>query len=353
MTPDPTPHHASHAVPTSGRGHGPGAQDPADVCVLVVAFNSGEHLPGLLESLPDAAADLSLRVIVVDNESTDDTVAVARQFGVTVVESGGNIGYAAGINRGRPHAEGCRAILVANPDLRLGPRAIKVLFDEAESTGGVVVPLLRGADGRHRPSIRREPTVSRQLGEALLGDHWPTRPASLAIMVRDPRAYEVRSEVDWATGAALMFTAACDADVGPWAEEYFLYSEEIDFARRVRGTGRTITFLPDVWAEHSEGGSGRSERLFALDTVNRIRYFRAWHGRWHTMAYSAAILIELLLRFRRPAYRGALRVAAESAARISVGVPLPDGRDVVGVAPSAEPEHVGRHVDAEVPRASR
>lgn len=351
MNQDPMTRHDGQGPPRSRSGPGAGP-DPADVCVLVVAFNSAAHLPGLLESLPDAAGDLSLRVIVVDNDSTDDTVAVARGFGVTVVESGANIGYAAGINRGRPHAEGCRAILVANPDLRLGPRAINALFDEVVATGGVAVPLLRGADGRPRPSIRREPTVRRQLGEALLGDHWPTRPASLAIMVRDLRAYEVRSDVDWATGAALMFPVACDSDVGPWAEEYFLYSEEIDFARRVRGTGRTITFLPDVWAEHSEGGSGRSERLFALDTVNRLRYFRAWHGRWHTLAYSAAVLTELLLRVGRPAYRRALRPAVASAGRILVGGPLPDGKDVLGVAAPAAFDPLGLPADADTPSAA-
>lgn len=303
----------------------------AEVCVIVVSFNSADHLPELLDSLLPAADGVPLRVVVVDNASSDNSVEVAHQRGAIVVESGGNIGYAAGINVGRPLATGCRAILVANPDLRFCPGAIRRMYASAIGSDSVVVPLLKGPDGRVRPSLRREPTVGRQLGEALLGDHWPNRPARLAIMVRAEQPYCTRAAIDWATGAALMIPVECDADVGSWDESFFLYSEEVDFARRVRQGGRQVLFTPDACAEHAEGGSGRSDRLFTLDAVNRIRYFRKWNGRLRSVLYGSAIELELLLRARRPTHRRALRDVVRATGLVARGRDLPDGREIMGV----------------------
>jgi N-acetylglucosaminyl-diphospho-decaprenol L-rhamnosyltransferase len=303
----------------------------ADVCVIVVSFNSADHLPELLDSLAPAADGVSLRVVVVDNASDDDSVAVARRRGATVVETGANLGYAAGINYGRPWAAGCSAILIANPDLRFADGAIRTMFDSAMKSDAVVVPTLTDADGRVRPSLRREPTLLRQLGEALLGDHWPGRPASLAIMVRTEQPYGSASAVDWATGAALMIPSSCDAAVGPWEEAYFLYSEEVDFARQAREHGRHIWFIPDASAAHTEGGSGQSQRLYALDAVNRIRYFSTWNSRWRSVLYGAAVAVELVLRAGRPTHRGALRDVASATLRVARGQALPDGREVMGL----------------------
>ncbi len=302
-----------------------------DVCVLVVSFNSADHLPALLDSLSAAADGLTLRVVVVDNASSDSSVEVARRENAIVVEAGGNVGYAAGINVGRPWARGCRAILVANPDLRFSPGAIRLMYTGAVRSDSVVVPLLRGPENEVRRSLRREPTVTRQLGEALLGDRWPTRPAWLAIMVREKAAYHAPGPVDWATGAALMIPRGLDARVGSWDERYFLYSEEVDFARRVREAGSQIWFDPRAEVEHAEGGSGRSERLFALDALNRIRYFSTWNGRARSVLYGAAIELELLLRIMRPTHRRAMRDVGRATALVARGKPLPDGRDVMGI----------------------
>lgn len=304
----------------------------ADVCVLVVSFDSGQHLPDFLDSLAPAAGDLTLRVVVVDNGSSDDSVAVARDRGAIVIPTGANLGYAGGINVGREWAQGCPMILIANPDLHFTPGSIATLHSTAmRHPGSIVVPVLRGPGNGVRLSLRREPTVLRQLGEALSGDHWPKRPRWFAIMVRDPAAYQHQTSTDWATGAALMIPADCDRRVGDWDESFFLYSEEVDFARRARSVGYQMWFTPDACATHEEGGSGRSDRLFSLDAVNRVRYFDKWHNRPHTVMYTAAILIELLLRIARHQHRQALGVVARTGARVALRRPLPSGAELMGI----------------------
>lgn len=93
----------------------------ADVTVLVVTYNSARHVDALLTTLADEATRLTLRIVVVDNSSTDDTLEhLARWPGLVVVQSP-NRGYAAGINVAAAHAGTTDALLVLNPDLTVEP----------------------------------------------------------------------------------------------------------------------------------------------------------------------------------------------------------------------------------------
>src|SRR5690606_38781938 len=97
----------------------------ADISVVVVTYNSADDIPGLIDSLRTEAADLRLRVIIADNSSTDDTLARVRMHDdVTVVETGGNLGYAGGINVARAHLGAGEDLLILNPDLRVERGAI-------------------------------------------------------------------------------------------------------------------------------------------------------------------------------------------------------------------------------------
>jgi GT2 family glycosyltransferase len=286
---------------------------PADLCVIAVTYNSARHLPGFLAGLPAAAAGLRLRVVVVDNRSADGSAALARAAGCVVVETGANLGYAAGINAGRPHAAGCPALVVANPDLRFEPGSLATLATAVHESGGVAVPALFGPDGTLRRSVFREPTVGRQFGEALFGDHWPGRPAWLSEIVRDPAAYRSPGRVDWACGAALVLSAACDAAVGRWDESYFLFSEEVDFAWRVRRAGFPIELVPAARAMHEERGSGRPTSLLPLTGMNKLRYYRARHSRAAAGVYAAGVLVQLIARAGDAEHRRAVPVVARAA----------------------------------------
>ena len=104
----------------------------------------------------------------------------------------------------------------------------------------------------------------------------------------DERSYQHRHVVDWATGAALLVDAELDRRVGGWDERFFLYSEEVDFMRRVRESGSQIWFEPGAVMRHRRGGSGASDMLEALMAVNRVRYQEKWHGGIRTLPSSAA-----------------------------------------------------------------
>ena len=215
--------------------------------VVVVTYNSARHLPALLTSLStqQVIGDWHagrLTVVVADNASTDGSAEVAATHpGVTVVPTGANLGYAAGINAAVRAAPPADAVLILNPDLVLEPDAVARLVTTMHRTGAaVVVPQIRDGNGDLYPSLRREPTVRTALGDALFGSHLRSRPAASSETVWAPEAYDVPHPVDWATGAALLVSRDALDVVGDWDEQFFLYSEETDFLRRVRDAGGTI-----------------------------------------------------------------------------------------------------------------
>jgi GT2 family glycosyltransferase len=278
-----------------------------DCAVVIVTYNSARYITDLLDSLPTAAGDLTLRIVVVDNGSTDDTVERVREHvEVICVETGANLGYSGGINVGRKYAGHYAALAVLNPDLTLEPGALHEMFSvlNHDQTVGVVVPMLFDFDGYRYPSLRREPTLTNAIGDALFGQHFKHRSAGLSEIVWNERDYDHRHPVDWGIGAVMLVSAACDRVVGDWDEEFFLYSEEIDYQARTRAAGFRVEYVPQARAHHRKQGSGQSRELKALQAVNRIRYFEK-HGK-PARLMRAVVLIHELLRSTNPGHRVAL-----------------------------------------------
>ncbi|MCX5041678.1 glycosyltransferase family 2 protein [Aldersonia sp. NBC_00410] len=270
---------------------------PDSLAVAVVTYNSADHLEALLDSLPAAAGSLTLSVLVVDNASSDDSVAVARRYpGVQVIQTGANLGYSGAINVARDHF-GHTNLAILNPDLTLGPKCLEVLVHGLRGTVGISVPKLTAPDGEVFRDLRRESSVHGALGDAVFGDHWPMRPRWLTDDLRRPSDYDEPREVAWAGGAAWVVSAECNDRVGRWDDEtFFLYSEETDYARRARGLGFTVRYDSDAYAMHHGGGSGTSAALLALLSVNRVRYFERYNGPVRTACFRAAVVLGHMLR---------------------------------------------------------
>jgi len=293
-------------------------EDPprVDVAVVIVTYNSAAHLPELLASIDAASRNCSTRVVVVDNGSSDTTVDIARATaGVICVESEANLGYAGGLNVGRANAGPRRAVLILNPDLRVRPDTIEVLLEALASPGvGAVVPRLLDEHGTTHHSLRRDPGIARAVGDALFGDHLRPRSGRFSEQVDEPGAYTTRHPIEWATGAAIMVSDDCDTAVGAWDESYFMYSEEIDYALRIRDAGYRILYVPEADAIHSEGGSGRSDALTALLALNRVRLHRSRHGRWSNAIFRLVVATHELSRFWKPERRHSAAVVLGLAA---------------------------------------
>ena len=278
------------------------------VAVIVVTWNSAAVIEGLVRSVQASSVRGSVGLVLVDNASRDETVGIVRELmpEAGVVQMGRNAGYAAGMNAGIEHAGDCEAYLLLNPDIRLAPTTIQTMLDELRESGaGIVVPRLVDQTGSLRFSLRREPTVLRAWGEALLGGRLAGRHPRLGEMEMRATSYAEPAGADWATGAAMLISRACSARVGVWNESFFLYSEETDFALRARDEGFALWYTPRAVAVHFEGESHESPALFSLLTRNRVKLFRSRHGVIRTAAFWSAVLVGEIIRAKRPTRRAA------------------------------------------------
>ncbi|MFJ9722400.1 glycosyltransferase family 2 protein [Streptomyces sp. NPDC101209] len=285
------------------------------VAVIVVTWNSAGVLPGFLAALPGGMAGLDHRLVVADNDSADGTVEVLRTLApdATVVETGRNAGYAAGINSALAAAGEYDAVLICNPDIRMRQGCAKRLLDSLGPGVGIAVPLLyeEGHDTPHR-SLRRESSVLRALGEAVIGNTRAGRFPTLSELVTDPAAYRRPTRADWATGALMAVSKECLDACGRWDESFFLYSEETEYCLRARDLGYATQLEPTAEAVHLGGDSQVSPRLWTLLTLNRVRLYRRRHGPLATAAFRAAVLLRETSRaaLGRPASRAAAAALA-------------------------------------------
>ena len=287
-----------------------GVDAHADLAVVVVTYNSASDISPLIDDLRTAALDRPMRIIVVDNQSSDGTAGIVQAHtDIRLIESKENLGYSGGINAGLPFVGPCDTVLILNPDLRLAPDTVTCLLEAlGDDRIGAVVPLMLDEDGATFPSLRREPSLTRAIGDAFLGSRFRGRPRFLSEIDLRPKSYIKVHDVDWAAGAALLVPAAVVREVGDWNEEFFLYSEETDYCRRIRDRGHRIRFEPSAVVQHRGGGSGTSPALMTLMAVNRVRYVERHHGRVYSAVFRAVVALAEALRSHDPVHRHTLAV---------------------------------------------
>jgi len=296
--------------PRSATGRFLPESEHADVAVAIVTYNSARHVGALIESLRAEAEHLRLRVVVADNGSTDSTRAlVAAHPDIITVDPAGNRGYAMGINLALRRAGDAEALLVLNPDLEVEAGSISEMLRRLRQPGvGAVVPKVLAPDGAVYHSLRREPTIWRAIGDALLGSRGGDRPAFSSETDTNPESYQHAHRVEWATGAALLVRREVARVAGQWDARFFLYSEETDYFRRLRDLGYEIWFEPHARVSHDRGGSGTSPELAALMAVNRVRYVRKHHTPGYAAGFHAAVILHEAMRSYTREHRDTLRV---------------------------------------------
>jgi N-acetylglucosaminyl-diphospho-decaprenol L-rhamnosyltransferase len=283
------------------------------LAVVAVTYNSADVLPGLLNSLNDGLHGVERsRVIIVDNDSHDESVDIARLHPLKpeIILTGRNAGYAAGINAAAATLPCDADMLVLNPDIRLHHGMARVLLESLRRPGvGVVVPRILHEDGTTARSLRREPSILTVWSETILGGAISSRIGTGEIIGNDAR-YRQSGPVQWATGAALMIAANARQRVGEWDESFFLYSEEVDYMRRVRQCGFSVEYVREAEATHIGGDYQSSPFLSGLMTTNKIRDFGRRHGKLQLALFRLGVAAGSAVRYPiGPAHRASLRAA--------------------------------------------
>jgi N-acetylglucosaminyl-diphospho-decaprenol L-rhamnosyltransferase len=267
------------------------ADEPVDVSVVVVNYNTGHLLEQMFAALEAARGRLHLQVIIVDNASRDGSAEIVRKRcpGVELIENSTNLGFARANNLALPRVRG-RYILLLNTDALVASDTLQktVEFMDAHPEYGVLGVKLVGPDGKLQPSCRYFPTpwnlfvISNRIGE------WLSRRFFPGTRLVDDMSWDHASvrECDWVPGCYYLVRREVIDRVGLFDPRFFLYYEEVDHCRAVRQAGWRVIYYPFTQVVHIGGESAKSEPLLTqsagqilpLHIESQLLYFRKHYG---------------------------------------------------------------------------
>jgi N-acetylglucosaminyl-diphospho-decaprenol L-rhamnosyltransferase len=250
------------------------------VTVVIVSWNTRELLLRCLRSVQQETAHSGLVVetIVIDNASADGTPESARAAfpEVRLCVQSENLGFAAANNIGIEQSNG-ESILILNPDTEMQPGSLLILWNtlHASSHIGMSSPVLVNPDGSFQSAGFRFPG----LVQTML-DLYPLHPRLLGSSLNG--RYSAGDglspfAIDHPLGACMLVRREIIEEIGTFDPGYFIYSEEIDWCRRIANAGWTILCAPSARVIH-HGGQSTSQtpdRMKRQLHQSRARYFRS------------------------------------------------------------------------------
>jgi N-acetylglucosaminyl-diphospho-decaprenol L-rhamnosyltransferase len=280
------------------------SQPPLDLSVVVLNYNTREHLRACLTSLHSEGsttlaqtdAPITAELLVVDNASSDGSAdMVAAEFpGATLIRSPFNGGFAYGNNRALRRTRG-RAVLLLNPDTEVPHGAIGSLLRhlDAHPEAAVIGPKLVRADGSmHRACRRAFPSPSVALYRLAGLDRLFPRSRIFGrynLTYLDP---DLEMEVDAVCGACMLVRREAIDQVGVLDERFFMYGEDLDWCWRMKEAGWTVRYVPGVVVRHQHGAAGRQQPLRATFHFFRAMdlFYRKHYARRYNPVVTAAVV---------------------------------------------------------------
>ncbi len=256
-------------APAGARGDGP------EVSVLIVAYNSLEHIGRCIGAIPHAAPGIAVEVLLIDNGDGSTARFVGATFPeVRVVATRGNIGFGAGNNELARHAR-APLLLVLNPDMVLSPDAILHLValsrekPDGAGWGGMTLDESGAADASNHLGFPRLRTLARRL--LFLGERGADPARTIGSGV---------SEVEVIMGGLAMIPQSSWQELGGFDEGYFLYCEETDFFLRARYAGKRAWRTPFATATHFAGSGNSHSPSRMLYQAAGLSHFMHKHWAW-------------------------------------------------------------------------
>lgn len=255
-----------------------------DLRISIVSYNTRDLLDRCLASIAANPPDGPFEVVVVDNASRDDSVAMvrAKHPWVKVIASTDNLGYAAGNNLALRGSR-ARYFLVLNSDIEVHPGALQQQIDflDAHPEIGMVGCRLILPDGSIQPSCAARLTLRKYLTQQLMLDRAGLSHRLFGEYWIDCATATEPMPVEQATGAAMFCRREALRAVGPMDEAYWMYCEDSDWCERFQAAGWPIWYLPSATMDHKLGGSSTGARaeMVAAYSLAAARFFRVHHGR--------------------------------------------------------------------------
>lgn len=247
---------------------------PSLVSVIIVSYNVSELLRKCLYSV--FAQGQQVEVYVVDNASSDDSVAMVRRDfpQVKLIANTGNSGFSAANNQGMEACSG-DFIFLLNPDTELKAGAIAAMISYCQNEKDTVLlgPRLENSDGSLQVSAWKKPVPFDMISESLFLHR------VFAVSVYPLVQFNAVFQPGMLSGAALFFPRSLYEKNGGLDPNLF-WMEDADFSVRASEAGSKLVYLPAASVIHHSGQSSKKniKRVIANQLLSKLKYYRKHSG---------------------------------------------------------------------------
>ncbi|WP_418696915.1 glycosyltransferase family 2 protein [Bacteroides sp.] len=242
-----------------------------DVSIIIVNYNTCELLHNCLYSIYKYTQDIEFEVIVVDNDSKDNSRSMlANEFpNVALITNQENLGFGKANNIGIKHSRG-KYLFFLNSDTLLLNNAIRIFYDYCNENPneriGALGTILKSIDGENIHSYGHFITLGSELKGVI---------AKYLRFLKDRKIHHpddvvTAKEVDYITGADLFVPRNVYEELGGFDPRFFMYCEEVDWQHRMAEAGYKRIIIPGPEIVHLEGGSDTSQSN--IWSANRLKH---------------------------------------------------------------------------------
>lgn len=240
--------------------------NPLTLSIIIVNYNVRPFLEQCLRTVLTASQNIDTEIIVVDNGSSDNCIALLQPSfpQVQFVRSETNLGFAKANNLALQKASGS-FVLFLNPDTLLHPSALVSClqhFIDHESTGALGVRMINGF-GEFLPESKRAlPTLKTAFFKLSgLAKLFPSSGTFNRYALGHLSPVE-NHRVEVLAGAFMMVRKNILDALGGFDTDYFMYGEDIDLSLRISKAGYTLQYLGQPAVVHYKGQSSKHQTVF-------------------------------------------------------------------------------------------
>jgi GT2 family glycosyltransferase len=258
-----------------------GEKTSYSLTIIIVNWNTKDLLERCLHSVFSTQKNLSFKVIVVDNASSDGSVEmIKKRFpAVFLIENKQNMGFAKANNQAFKFTKNTKYVLLLNSDTVLLNKTLQVMmeFMDRNPKAGIAAPALRLPDGKFQIVGASYPSLITAFNYFLF--LYRLSPKVFKGSFIDQRRLQKITnpiKIDWVAGTCMLVRKDVIDKAGGLDESYFMYAEDIEWCERIKKRGWEIYYFPHVEIIHHHGASSKTVSNLWLKSL--ISYMKQRNG---------------------------------------------------------------------------
>lgn len=263
-----------------------------DLSIIIVSFNTKDLLVSCIKSVLRYTKDIKFEIVVVDNDSKDNSAEEAKKLGCLTIKNKTNTGFAVANNQGFRISHG-KYVLFLNSDTEIHDNVLgeMVKWMESNPKVGVASCSLKNKDGSLQATGGFFPSLMSVFSWMTIQDFpfvdsiiKPFHPLhSKSFFAKGASFYDRSRELDWVTGAFILTRKEILSKVDGWDEDYFMYVEEVDLCFRIKKLGYKVQYLPKWNIVHLGGASSKTSEFSLISEYQGVKkFYKKFYPSWQT-----------------------------------------------------------------------